>query len=163
MQVVICVKGMIPIARPIVEEEEIASVKQVLESGMLAEGKVSREFEQKFRDYIGSKFATVTNNGTTALSTAIDALEIKPGDEVITTPFTFIASANTIAIAGAIPVFVDVKKDTYNIDPELVEKAKKIKVINRDSTTKLINLIVNPSRANVLKLPGLLLPDHALL
>jgi len=115
--------GMIPVAKPLVGKEEVEAVRKVLESGMLAEGKVSRELEKQFSEYIGTKFATVTSNGTTALSTALEAMNIQPGDEVITTPFTFIASANTIAMLGAIPVFVDVERETYNIDPELVEKA----------------------------------------
>ncbi|MFX1417092.1 MAG: DegT/DnrJ/EryC1/StrS family aminotransferase [Promethearchaeota archaeon] len=114
---------MIPIAKPIIGEEEIQAAKEVLQSGMLAEGKVSREFEKRFADYVGAKHATVTTNGTTALSTALEAIEIQPGDEVITTSFTFIASANTIAMIGAVPVFVDVRPDTYNMDPTLIEKA----------------------------------------
>ena len=114
---------MIPFAKPLIGQEEIEAVKRVLESGMLAEGKVSRDFEKMYAEYTGTKFATVTNNGTTALSTALEALNIQPGDEVITSPFTFIASANSIAMVGAIPVFVDVKPDTYNIDPDLIEEA----------------------------------------
>jgi perosamine synthetase len=114
---------MIPTAKPIIDEEEIKAVKNVLESGMLAEGKVSREFEREFADYVGTKYATVTSNGTTALSTALEALDLQPGDEVITTPFTFIASANSILMIGAVPVFVDVKFDTYNINPGLIEEA----------------------------------------
>jgi perosamine synthetase len=114
---------MIPIAKPVVGDEEIQAVTEVLKSGMLAEGKVSREFESEFAKYLGVKYATVASNGTTALSTVLDAMGIKPGDEVITTPFTFIASANTIAMIGAIPIFVDVKLDTYNIDPDAVRKA----------------------------------------
>ncbi|MFW9981774.1 MAG: DegT/DnrJ/EryC1/StrS family aminotransferase [Candidatus Thorarchaeota archaeon] len=114
---------MIPFAKPIIGDEEKEAVSRVLESGMLAEGKVSREFEKQFSNYIGTKFATVTSNGTTALSTALEAMDIQPGDEVITSPFTFIASANSIAMMGAIPVFVDINPDTYNIDPELIEDA----------------------------------------
>ncbi len=114
---------MIPVARPYLDEEEQQAVRKVLQSGMLAEGKVAREFEREFSEYVGTKYATVTTNGTTALSTALEAMDIQPGDEVITSPFTFIASANTIAMIGAIPVFVDIKKETYNIDPELIEKA----------------------------------------
>ena len=114
---------MIPFAKPIIDKEEIDAVKKVMESGMLAEGKVSREFEKMFSEYVGTEFATVTSNGTTALSTALEAMNIEPGDEVITSPFTFIASANTIAMIGAIPVFVDVDPDTYNIDPVQIEKA----------------------------------------
>ncbi|MGD9381893.1 MAG: DegT/DnrJ/EryC1/StrS aminotransferase family protein [Candidatus Thorarchaeota archaeon] len=117
------VAPMIPIVKPIIDKEEIEAVKKVLETGMLAEGKVSREFENQFAEYVGTKFATVTNSGTTALSTALEGLGLQPGDEVITTPFTFIASANSIAMIGAVPIFVDVKYDTYNIDPDLIEEA----------------------------------------
>lgn len=122
---------MIPVAKPLVGKEEIDAVRKVLESGMLAEGTVAHDLEHQFAAYIGTKFATVTSNGTTALSTALEAMNIQPGDEVITTPFTFIASANTIAMLGAVPVFVDVQRDTYNIDPDLIEKAitKKTKAI----------------------------------
>jgi len=114
---------MIPFAKPLIGDEEKDAVKRVLESGMLAEGKVSREFEKLFSEYIGTKYATVTSNGTTALSTALEAMDIQPGDEVITSPFTFIASANSISMVGAIPVFVDINPDTYNIDPELIPDA----------------------------------------
>jgi len=114
---------MIPFTKPIIEDEEIQAVKRVLESGMLAEGKVAHEFEKQFSEYTGTKYATVTSNGTTALTTALEAMGIQPGDEVITSPFTFIASANSIAILGGIPVFVDIKPDTYNIDPNLIEAA----------------------------------------
>jgi perosamine synthetase len=114
---------MIPFTRPIIEDEEIEAVKKVLESGMLAEGKVAREFEKQFSEYIGTKYATVTSSGTTALTTALEAMGIQPGDEVITSPFTFIASANSITILGGIPVFVDIRPDSYNIDPELIEAA----------------------------------------
>ncbi|MFW9794646.1 MAG: DegT/DnrJ/EryC1/StrS family aminotransferase, partial [Candidatus Thorarchaeota archaeon] len=70
---------MIPFAKPIIGDEEKKAVIRVLESGMLAEGKVSRDFEKQFSDYIGTKFATVTSNGTTALSTALEAMDIQPG------------------------------------------------------------------------------------
>jgi dTDP-4-amino-4,6-dideoxygalactose transaminase len=114
---------MIPFAKPLIGDEEKEAVGKVLDSGMLAEGKVSREFEKLFSEYIGTKYATVTSNGTTALSTALEAMDIQPGDEVITSPFTFIASANSISIVGAIPIFVDINPDTYNIDPELIADA----------------------------------------
>ncbi|TFG14508.1 DegT/DnrJ/EryC1/StrS aminotransferase family protein [Candidatus Thorarchaeota archaeon] len=114
---------LIPFAKPIIDHEELEAVEKVLKSGMLAEGKVSRAFEEEFQKYLGTKYATVTSNGTTALSTALEAMNIQPGDEVITTPFTFIASANTISMIGAIPIFVDVDPDTYNIDPEQIREA----------------------------------------
>ena len=114
---------MIPFAKPIIDDDEVQAVEKVLRSGMLAEGKVSRQFEERFSKYVGTKYATVTSNGTTALSTALEALDIEPGAEVITSPFTFIASANSIAMIGAIPVFVDIDPGTYNIDPEKIEAA----------------------------------------
>jgi perosamine synthetase len=114
---------MIPIAKPILGQEEIDAVVEVLKSGFLAEGKVSREFEKAFAKYVGIEYATVATNGTAALSTALDAVGIEPGDEVITTPFTFIASANTIAMMGAVPVFVDIDPNTYNMFPENIEAA----------------------------------------
>ncbi|MGM0687160.1 MAG: DegT/DnrJ/EryC1/StrS family aminotransferase [Promethearchaeati archaeon] len=114
---------MIPIAKPIVGTEEIEAVREVLESGMLAEGDVSRKLEQEFSSYIGVKHASVATNGTAALITALEAMDIQPGDEVITTPFTFIASANSIALVGGVPVFVDIDPTTYNLDPDLIEDA----------------------------------------
>jgi len=114
---------LIPFAKPIIDHEELEAVESVLKSGMLAEGKVSRAFEEEFKEYLGAKYATVTSNGTTALSTALEAMDIRPGDEVITTPFTFIASANTISMIGAIPIFVDIDPGTYNINPEKIREA----------------------------------------
>ncbi len=114
---------LIPFAKPIIDHEELEAVEKVLKSGMLAEGKVSRAFEEEFKEYLGTKYATVTSNGTTALSTALEAMDIQPGDEVITTPFTFIASANTISMIGAIPIFVDIEPETYNINPEKIREA----------------------------------------
>jgi len=114
---------LIPFAKPVIDKEELSAVQRVLESGMLAEGSVSREFEKEFAQYVDVKYATVTSNGTTALSTALEAMQIEPGDEVITSPFTFIASANTIAMIGAIPIFVDIDPRTYNIDPERIRDA----------------------------------------
>jgi len=107
----------IPIARPVITEEEIGAVVDVLRSGMLAQGRVVCEFEEKFADYTGVKHAIAVANGTIALDVALKALGIKEGDEVITTPFTFIATANTILYQGARPVFADIDDKTFNIDP----------------------------------------------
>jgi len=114
---------VIPIAKPIIDEAEIQAVREVLESGMLAEGQVSRELEREFASYIGVKHASVATNGTAALITALEAIDIEPGDEVITSPFTFIASANSIALVGGVPVFVDIDPTTYNLDHSLIEDA----------------------------------------
>ena len=113
----------IPIARPLVGQEEKDLVWQVLESGSLAQGPRVRELEERFADFVGVPHAVATSSGTTALHLALLALDIGPGDEVITTPFTFIASANSILYTGARPVFVDVDAASFNIDPAQVEAA----------------------------------------
>ena len=112
----------IPIAKPIISEEEIRAVEEVLRSGMLAQGEAVRRFENDFSEYIGVDNAIAVSNGTTALALALKALGIKQGDEVITTPFTFIATANSILFQGAKPVFADIDEKTFNINPDDVLK-----------------------------------------
>lgn len=114
---------MIHIAKPQLGPEEKQAVLEVLDSGMIAQGPRVKEFENAFAEMCGVDHAVATASGTTALHTALLAHEIGPGDEVITTPFTFIASANSILYTGAQPVFVDIDPVTFNIDPELVEGA----------------------------------------
>ena len=114
---------MISIAKPIIGDEEKRAVLEVLDSGMLAQGKKVAEFENNFAKYIGVKHAIATSNGTTALHTALLAHGIGPGDEVMTTPFTFIATANAIKIVGAKPVFVDIEEKSFNLNPDLIEAA----------------------------------------
>jgi len=112
---------MIPISKPEIGKEEIAAVTGVLESGMLAQGEVVEEFEDKFAVYIGTDYAIATNSGTSALHTALAAQGIKEGDEVITTAFSFFATASCVLMQNATPVFVDIDPKTYNIDPALIE------------------------------------------
>jgi perosamine synthetase len=114
---------MIPIAKPIIGNEEKLAALEVLDSGILSQGEKVKEFENNFSEYIGTKHAIATTNGTIALHVALLSHKIEPGDEVITTPFTFIATANAIKMVGAKPVFVDVEEDTFNINPELIEAA----------------------------------------
>ncbi len=112
----------IPIAKPITADEELKAVEEVLKSGLLCQGKAVFDFENSFSDYIGVKNSIAVGNGTIALDIALKALGIKHGDEVITTPFTFIASANSILYQNAKPVFADVDEKTFNIDPDEVGK-----------------------------------------
>lgn len=121
----------INIASPQIGKEEIKAVTEVLKSGMLAQGSKVADFEEKFAKFIGVKFAIATSSGTTALETALRAHSIGVGDEVITTSFTFIASANTILYTGAQPVFCDINEKTFNIDADKIEKliTKKTKAI----------------------------------
>jgi len=121
----------INIAAPQIGKEEIKAVTEVMKSGMLAQGPKVAKFEEDFAKFIGTKYAIATSNGTTALEVALRAHGIGEGDEVITTPFTFIASANAILYTGAKPVFVDIDENTYEIDADQIEKAitKKTKAI----------------------------------
>ncbi|MDO5517406.1 MAG: DegT/DnrJ/EryC1/StrS family aminotransferase [Clostridium sp.] len=96
--------------------------KEVLSSAGYIMGKNVTEFEREFAEYVGVKHAISVGNGTDALVIALKSLGIGAGDEVITTPFTFFATAETISAVGAIPVFVDVEKDTFNIDPAKIEE-----------------------------------------
>ena len=114
---------MIPISKPYIGETEKKAVMEVLDSGMLAQGPRTAKLEERFAQLCGVKHAIATTSGTTALQVALLAHGLGPGDEVITTPFTFIASANSILFTGARPVFVDIDETTFNIDPALIEKA----------------------------------------
>ena len=92
-----------------------------MQSGQLAEGPVVKEFEDLFSKFIGTQHAVAVNSGTAALHVALLASCITPGDEVITTPFSFIASANCCLYCGAIPVFADIDIRTFNISPQAIE------------------------------------------
>lgn len=113
---------MIPIAKPLIGQEEINGVVRVLQSGTLAEGPRVKEFEEEFASYAGVKHAIAVNSGTAALLVALQAKGIGKGDEVIVPPFTFIATANAVLFAGAKPVFADVDPETFNIDPARIRE-----------------------------------------
>jgi perosamine synthetase len=113
----------IKIAQPQLSEEEIFEVSRVIRSGMIASGPETKLFEEEFAEFVDVRFACAVNNGTAALNLALLAVGIGPGDEVITTPMTFIATANAIMSCGAKPVFADIDEKTYNLCPKAVEKA----------------------------------------
>src|SRR5918998_2486516 len=114
---------MIPIARPQMGEEEKQRVWDAMASGSLAQGPRVAEFEAVFAQMIGVPHAVATSSGTTALHLALLGYEVGPGDEVVTVPFTFIASANSVLYTGARPVFVDVREDDFTLDPDQLEAA----------------------------------------
>lgn len=122
---------MVSIAQPIIDREEIDAVNAVLTSGVLAQGPKVAELEEAFAAYCGTKYAVAVNSGTAAIHAALFAAGVRPGDEVITTPFSFIATINPILFLGAKPVLVDIDPATFNMDVSKIEAAitPKTKVI----------------------------------
>ncbi len=112
----------IPYGKQTIEEDDIQAVVEVLKSDYLTTGPHVGAFEDKVKNYVGAKYAVAVSNGTAALHAACYAAGIGPGDEVITTPITFAASANCIRYCGGTPVFADVCADTYNINPQDIER-----------------------------------------
>lgn len=112
---------MIPISAPDLRSEDYQAVLEVLKSGTLTQGPQVEALEARFTEICGVEHAVAVSSGTAALYLALKAQGLGPGDEVITTPFSFIATANSILWAGATPVFVDIREDTFNMDPSLIE------------------------------------------
>ncbi|MEM1558109.1 MAG: DegT/DnrJ/EryC1/StrS family aminotransferase [Thermoproteota archaeon] len=108
---------------PVSDEKELDALKRVLESRVWGIGENVKKFEEKFAAYQNAKYGIAVTSGTTALEISLRACGIGCGDEVITTPYTFMATATSILYVNAVPVFVDVEPDTYNIDPEKIEEA----------------------------------------
>jgi len=137
---------MIPIARPFVGDEEAEAVSAVVKSGFLTQGEKVAEFEKKFSSYIGTKNGIACSSGTDALEVGLEALGIGKGDEVITTPFTFIATANAILSVGAKPVFADIDPRTFNIDHAKVSE----KVSGKTRAVLAVHLYGQPCEMNSL-------------
>lgn len=138
---------MIPIAKPLISDEEIEEVVKVLKSGFIAQGPEVAEFERKFAEYVGTEHAVATSSGTTALHLALLSLGIEKGDEVITTPFSFAATGNSILYVGAKPVFVDIDPQTYNLDPKKIEEA----VNDKTKAIMPVHLYGQPADMNPIK------------
>ena len=116
--------GMIPAAKPIIGAEERAAVDRVLRSGVIAQGPEVANFEQEFADaVVGGRTSVAVSSGTAGLHLGLLAAGVGPGDEVIVPSFTFAATANSVALTGATPVFADIEPDYFCIDPAAVEAA----------------------------------------
>lgn len=122
---------MIRLSKVVLDDKDIQPVVKVLQSGQLAQGKKVQELESKFAKFCGVKYAVAVNSGTAAIHCALYACGLKQDNEVITTPFTFVASANPILMVGAKPVFIDIDEKTLNLDASKIETAitKKTKAI----------------------------------
>ena len=118
-------------AKQNIDENDIKSVVRILKSDSITQGKIVSEFGLKIAKFVGAKYGVAVSNGTAALHLSLLALNLKPGDEVITTPITFCATANAVLYNGADIKLVDIDKKTLNIDPKIIEKkiTKKTKVI----------------------------------
>jgi dTDP-4-amino-4,6-dideoxygalactose transaminase len=125
------VDKFLPLSRPTVSDETIEEVVRVLKSGWLATGPLTKKFEKDLSEYFGGRSVLCFTSATAGLHATLMAMGVQEGDEVVTTPFTFVATANVIAMLGAKPVFVDIKKDDFNVDPDKIADActSKTKVI----------------------------------
>lgn len=131
---------MIPYGKQTIDQDDIQAVVDVLKSDFLTTGPKIAEFEQTVADYVGAKYAVAISNGTSALHAACFVAGIGPGDEVITTPLTFAASANCVLYCGGTPVFADVDPKTYNIDPEDIRR----KITDRTKAIIAVHLAGQP-------------------
>ena len=130
----------IPYGRQCIEEDDIQAVVDVLRSDYLTTGPNIEEFERIVAEYVQVKYAVAVTNGTAALHAACFAAGIKPGDEVITSPITFAASANCVLYCGGTPVFADIDKRTYNIDPKDIRR----KITSRTKAIVAVHLAGQP-------------------
>ncbi|OUS75124.1 UDP-4-amino-4,6-dideoxy-N-acetyl-beta-L-altrosamine transaminase [Paenibacillus sp. MY03] len=112
----------LPYGKQWIDDEDIAAVVDVLQGDFITQGPAIERFERAVAEYVGAKYVVAFSNGTAALHGACYAAGISPGDEVITTPITFLASSNCILYCGGTPVFADIRPDTYNLDPDDVER-----------------------------------------
>ncbi len=131
----------IPVAKPIIDRHDIRSVVKVMKSGGLAQGPQVAAFEKEFSRFVQDRDCVAVNSGTSALHLALLSLGIGQGDEVIVPSFTFAATANSVALAGAKPVFVDIDPRTYNIDPTLIEAA----ITKRTKAIQVVHLYGLPA------------------
>lgn len=133
---------IIKVNAPFVGEGEIQAVSEVIRSGMLAHGSVVEEFEREFAKYLGVPYLLTVSNGTVALYVALKALGVGRDDEVIVPDFTFFATASTVVLAGATPVFADIDPETYTLDPASVEEL----ITDRTKAIVVVHLYGHPAK-----------------
>jgi dTDP-4-amino-4,6-dideoxygalactose transaminase len=131
----------IPVAKPLIDRRDIRAVVKVMKSGGLAQGPQVTAFENEFSEFVQGRDCVAVNSGTSALHLALLSLGVGPGDEVIVPSFTFAATANSVALTGAKPVFVDIDPVTYNIDSTLIEAA----ITKRTKAIQVVHLYGLPA------------------
>ncbi|MHB1738788.1 MAG: DegT/DnrJ/EryC1/StrS family aminotransferase [Actinomycetes bacterium] len=138
---------MIPAAHPLIGEEERAAVDRVLASGMIAQGPEVAAFEEEFSALVAGRHCVAVNSGTSALHLGLLAAGIGPGDEVVVPSFTFAATANSVALAGATPVFADIEIDHFCLDPQAVAAA----ITPRTAAIMPVHLYGHPAAMDALR------------
>jgi perosamine synthetase len=151
------VSGVIPLARPVLGEAEERAVLEVLRSGQLSLGPRLPAFEAAFAQRLGARHASAVSSGTTALHLGLRAVGVGEGDEVITSPFSFVASANAILYQGARPVFVDIDPRTLNLDPDAAAAA----ITGRTSAFLPVHIFGYPADVAALERHGLPIVEDA--
>ena len=116
-------QSTIPVAKPVLGEEEAEAARRVILSGWVTQGPEVAAFEREFAAFVGAAHACAMSNCTTALHLALKAVGVSAGDEVVTVSHSFIATANAVRYCNAVPVFVDIEEDGYNIEASLIERA----------------------------------------
>lgn len=134
--------GIIKVNAPFVGEDEIQAVSEVIKSGMLAHGSVVEKFEREFAKYLGVPYLLTVSNGTIALYVTLKALGVGRNDEVIVPDFTFFATASTVVLAGATPVFADIDLETYTLNPASVEEL----ITDRTKAIVVVHLYGHPAK-----------------
>jgi len=137
----------IPYGKQFIDEKDIEAVVSVLKGDWLTTGPKVDEFENAIAKYIGCQHATVVNSGTSALDIAVQTLKIKKGLEIITTPFSFAATSNSIVYNNLVPVFADIEKNTRNIDPEDIKR----KITNKTAAIIYVDYAGHPCDINKIK------------
>ena len=126
------INRFLPYSRQNIDERDIEEVCRVLKEDFITQGPRIERFEKKFAEYVGAKFAVACATGTAALHLSCQALKLGPGKNLITSPITFVATANCVIYQGGIPVFADIQQNTLLIDPADVEN--KINIIFEENT-----------------------------
>jgi dTDP-4-amino-4,6-dideoxygalactose transaminase len=147
---------MIPVQRPFLGREELEAVQQVFDSRWLGMGSITKQFEDRLRDYLGGRYVVSVNTGTSALQLALESLELTARDEVIVPSLTFVASVQVILSAGATPVFCDVEANTLNIDAadalaRITDRTKVILPVHYAGVACDIDLLLEEAQARGLR------------
>ena len=147
---------MIRLTIPSIEEDDLQAVHDVLVSGFLVQGKRVAEFENTVADYVGTKYAVTVSNCTAALHIALLALDVRPGDLVVVTSYSWLSTANVIELCGAQPVFVDICPDTFNISPDRLEETLKRLMSVPDTARRVKAILPVHTFGQMADMPGIM-------